>query len=221
MPSGGEFATPEGREKPEGDMTVALYESVFVARQDFSAPQVEAIADGFAAQIEENGGKVAKREYWGLKNLSYRIKKNRKGHYVLFNLDAPSDAVREMERQMRLHEDILRYLTLRLDEIDDEPSIQMQNRNRDESRRRDGDRRDDRGDRRVEKPAAEAAPSKAKEEAAPAEAPAEEASSEAPGEAAPSKAKEEAAPAEAPAEEASSEAPGEAAGEAAGEGEDK
>ena len=217
MPSGGEFATPEGREKPEGDMTVALYESVFVARQDVSAPQVEAIADGFAAQIEENGGKVAKREYWGLKNLSYRIKKNRKGHYVLFNLDAPSDAVREMERQMRLHEDILRYLTLRLDEIDDEPSIQMQNRNRDESRRRDGDRRDDRGDRRVEKPAAEAAPSKAKEEAAPAEAPAEEASSEAPGEAAPSKAKEEAAPAEAPAEEASSESPG----EAAGEGEDK
>ena len=194
MPYGGEFATPEGREKPEGDITVALYESVFVARQDVSAPQVEAIADGFAAQIEENGGKVAKREYWGLKNLSYRIKKNRKGHYVLFNLDAPSDAVREMERQMRLHEDILRYLTLRLDEIDDEPSIQMQNRNRDESRRRDGDRRDDRGDRRVEKPAAEAAPSKAKEEAAPAESPAEEASSE---------------------------APGEAAGKAAGEGEDK
>ena len=188
---------------------MALYESVFIARQDVSAPQVEAIADGFAAQIEENGGKVAKREYWGLKNLSYRIKKNRKGHYVLFNLDAPSEAVQEMERQMRLHEDILRYLTLRLDEIDDEPSIQMQNRNRDESRRRDGDRRDDRGDRRDdrgdrrddrrdEKPAAEAAPPEAKEEA-----------------------KEEAAPAEAPAEEASSEAPGESPGEAAGEGEDK
>ena len=180
---------------------MALYESVFIARQDVSAPQVEAITDGFAALIEENGGKVAKREYWGLKNLSYRIKKNRKGHYVLFNLDAPSKAVQEMERQMRLHEDILRYLTLRLDEIDDEPSIQMQNRNRDESRRRDGDRRDDRGDRRDdrgdrrgEKPAAEAAPPEAKEEAAPAEAPAEEASSE---------------------------APGEAPGEAAGEGEDK
>ena len=181
---------------------MALYESVFIARQDVSAPQVEAMTDGFAALIEENGGKVAKREYWGLKNLSYRIKKNRKGHYVLFNLDAPSEAVREMERQMRLHEDILRYLTLRLDEIDDEPSIQMQNRNRDESRRRDGDRRDDRGDRRDEKPAAEAAPPEAKEEA-----------------------KEEAAPAEAqveaPAEEASSEAPGEAPGEAADEGEDK
>ena len=178
---------------------MALYESVFIARQDVSAPQVEAIADGFAAQIEENGGKIAKREYWGLKNLAYRIKKNRKGHYVLFNLDAPSETVREMERQMRLHEDILRYLTLRLDEIDDEPSIQMQNRNRDESRRRDGDRRDDRDDRRGGKPAAEAAPSRAKEEAAPAEA------------------KEEETPAEAPAEEASSEAPG----EAAGEGEDK
>ncbi|MDE0539927.1 MAG: 30S ribosomal protein S6 [Rhodospirillales bacterium] len=187
---------------------MALYESVFIARQDVSAPQVEAITDGFAALIEENGGKVAKREYWGLKNLSYRIKKNRKGHYMLFNLDAPSEAVQEMERQMRLHEDILRYLTLRLDEIDDEPSIQMQNRNRDESRRRDGDRRDgdrrdgdrrdDRGDRRDEKPAAEAAPPEPKEEA-----------------------KEEAAPAEAPAEEAASEAPGEAPGEAADEGEDK
>ena len=176
---------------------------MFIARQDVSTPQVEAIADGFAAQIEESGGKVAKREYWGLKNLSYRIKKNRKGHYVLFNLDAPSEAVQEMERQMRLHEDILRYLTLRLDEIDDEPSIQMQNRNRDESRRRDGDRRDNRDgrrdDRRDEKPAAE-------------KPAAETATSEA---------KEEAAPAEAPAEKASSEAPGEAAGEAAGEGEDK
>ena len=177
---------------------MALYESVFIARQDVSAPQVEAIADGFAAQIEENGGKVAKREYWGLKNLSYRIKKNRKGHYVLFNLDAPSDAVQEMERQMRLHEDILRYLTLRLDEIDDEPSIQMQNRNRDESRRRDGDRRDDRDDRRDGKPAAEAAPPEANEEAPPDETPAWESSSEAP-------------------DEASSEAPG----EAADEGEDK
>ena len=209
---------------------MALYESVFIARQDVSTPQVEAIADGFAAQIEENGGKVAKREYWGLKNLSYRIKKNRKGHYVLFNLDAPSEAVREMERQMRLHEDILRYLTLRLDEIDDEPSIQMQNRNRDESRRRDGDRRDDRDNRRDEKPAAEAAPSESKEEAAPAEAAPTEAKEEAPpAEAAPTEAKEEAAPAEAPAEEASSEAPseipgeapGESPGEAAGEGEDK
>ncbi len=177
---------------------MALYESVFIARQDVSAPQVEAIADGFAAQIEENGGKVAKREYWGLKNLSYRIKKNRKGHYVLFNLDAPSEAVQEMERQMRLHEDILRYLTLRLDEIDDEPSIQMQNRNRDESRRRDGDRRDDRDDRRDGKPAAEAAPPEAKEEAPPAETRAGESSSEAP-------------------DEASSGAPG----EAADEGEDK
>lgn len=192
---------------------MALYESVFIARQDVSAPQVEAITDGFAALIEENGGKVAKREYWGLKNLSYRIKKNRKGHYVLFNLDAPSEAVQEMERQMRLHEDILRYLTLKLDEIDDEPSIQMQNRNRDESRRRDGDRRDDRDDRRDdrrdEKPAAEAAPSEAKEEAAPSEAKEEAAPAEVPSEEAPSE--------EAPAEEASPEAPG----DAADEGEDK
>jgi len=114
---------------------VAFYESVFIARQDVSGPQVEALADSFTAVIEENGGKVAKRELWGLKNLTYRIKKNRKGHYVMFNLDAPAAAVQEMERQMRLHEDILRYLTVKVDELDDAPSVQAR-AGRDEERPR-------------------------------------------------------------------------------------
>ncbi len=114
---------------------MAFYESVFIARQDVSGPQVEALADSFTAVIEENGGKVAKRELWGLKNLTYRIKKNRKGHYVMFNLDAPAAAVQEMERQMRLHEDILRYLTVKVDELDDAPSVQAR-AGRDEERPR-------------------------------------------------------------------------------------
>jgi len=99
-----------------------LYESVFIARQDISAQQVEALADQFAEFISQNGGEVKKREYWGLRNLSYRIKKNRKGHYVLFNIDAPPAAVAEMERNMRLNEDVLRYQTVRVDELDDGPS---------------------------------------------------------------------------------------------------
>lgn len=114
------------------------YENVFIARQDISASQVDTLTDAFAGAIENLGGKVAKREYWGLKNLAYRIKKNRKGHYVLLNLDAPADAVQEMERQMRINEDILRYLTVRVDELEEGPSIMMQSR---------GDRRRDRGDR--------------------------------------------------------------------------
>ncbi|MDP6172918.1 MAG: 30S ribosomal protein S6, partial [Rhodospirillales bacterium] len=105
---------------------MAYYESVFIARQDISAPQVEGLADDFSAVIEENGGKVTKRENWGLRGLAYKINKNRKGHYVLFNLNAPAAAVHEMERQMRLNEDILRQMTLRVDELEEGPSIQMQ-----------------------------------------------------------------------------------------------
>jgi small subunit ribosomal protein S6 len=112
------------------------YENVFIARQDISATQVDTLTDTFAGAIENMGGTVAKREYWGLKNLAYRIKKNRKGHYVLLNLDAPADAVQEMERQMRINEDILRYLTVRIDELEEGPSVMMQSR---------GDRRGGRG----------------------------------------------------------------------------
>ncbi len=118
---------------------MTLYESVFIARQDISSSQVDALADSFQKIIEDGGGQVAKRENWGLRSLAYKIKKNRKGHYVLFNIDSPSDAVREYERQMKLNEDILRYMTLRVDELDPEPSVVMQGRGRSD--------RGDRGDR--------------------------------------------------------------------------
>src|SRR5579875_2191012 len=114
-----------------------FYENVFIARQDVSAAQVEALADTFANLVGEHGGKVTKREYWGLRNLAYRIKKNRKGHYVLFNLDAPAAAVSELERNMRINEDVLRYLTIKVEALETEPSAMMQGRNRDE---RDRDR---------------------------------------------------------------------------------
>ena len=121
---------------------MALYESVFLARQDISNAQVDQLADQFSEIITNMGGTIAKREYWGVRKLAYRIKKNRKAHYVLFNIDAPSDAVLEMERNMRLNEDILRYLTLRIEEVDDAPSVIMQAK----SDRSGG--RGDRGDRR-------------------------------------------------------------------------
>jgi small subunit ribosomal protein S6 len=125
---------------------MSLYECVFIARQDIATPQVEALADELANIIAAQGGQVAKREYWGLRNIAYRVKKNRKGHYVLFNLDAPSAAVKELERQMSINEDVLRYLTVRVDELEEGPSAVMQSKNqRDDRPRRDGD---DRGPRR-------------------------------------------------------------------------
>jgi small subunit ribosomal protein S6 len=123
-----------------------FYENIFIARQDISTAQVEALADTFATLISENGGKVEKREYWGLRNLSYRMKKNRKGHYVLFNIEAPAAAVSELERNMRINEDVLRYLTIRVEALETEPSAMMQSRNRGDERDRDRDR--DRGPRR-------------------------------------------------------------------------
>ncbi|NVK17544.1 MAG: 30S ribosomal protein S6 [Methylocystaceae bacterium] len=120
---------------------MAFYEGVFIARQDASAAQVEGLQDTFASLIEENGGKVTKREYWGLRNIAYRMKKNRKGHYVLFNIDAPSEAINELDRQLRLNEDVLRHLVVRVDELDEEPSIMMQ-KGRDDRPRRGGDRGD-------------------------------------------------------------------------------
>lgn len=114
------------------------YENVFIARQDVSAAQVDGLADQFAGIIEQNGGKITKREYWGLKSLAYTIRKNRKGHYVLFNIDAPPAAVGEMERGMRLNEDVLRHLTVRLDELDSEPSVMMRNKGQRDDRGRRG-----------------------------------------------------------------------------------
>ena len=116
-----------------------LYESTFIARHDMSAQQVEGLAESFANIVKEKGGEVAKTELWGLKTLAYRIKKNRKGHYVHFNLDAPVEAMRELERNFRLSEDVLRYLTIRVDALDPEPSIMMQAKSsRDDRSRRGG-----------------------------------------------------------------------------------
>ena len=117
-----------------------LYENVFIARQDISSAQVDALADQFTTLVGEQGGQVLKREYWGLRNIAYRIKKNRKGHYVMFNLDAPPAAVAELERNMRINEDILRYLTVRVDALEEGPSAVMQARSRGDERDRDRDR---------------------------------------------------------------------------------
>ncbi len=121
---------------------MALYEHIIIARQDISPRQAEALNDTLKHLIEDQGGHVAKIEYWGLRNLTYRIKKNRKGHYSLLALDAPSDAVKEMERQLSINEDVLRYLTVRVEELDLELSPVLARRDRD--RERD---RGDRGDR--------------------------------------------------------------------------
>src|SRR3712207_3703787 len=123
-----------------------LYEHVFLARQDVTAQQVEAMVDQYKGVIEANGGKVEKTEAWGVKSLAYRIKKNRKAHFTMFNLDAPPAAVAEMERQMRINEDVLRFMTVRVDALEAEPSAMMQKRDRDERKDRErGRRRDDDG----------------------------------------------------------------------------
>jgi small subunit ribosomal protein S6 len=131
-----------------------LYEHVFLARQDISAQQVDTLLQDFRTILAERGGSVAKTEYWGLKSLAFRIKKNRKAHYALMNIDAPHDAVAELERQMRLSTDIIRFLTVRVDEHEAGPSPMMRRADRDdrEGRGERGDRdrfdRGDRGDRR-------------------------------------------------------------------------
>ena len=120
------------------------YESVFITRQDITAAQVEGLVETFEKVIMDAGGSVPKKESWGLRTLAYKIKKNRKGHYTLMNIDAPADAIHEMERQMRINEDVLRYITLRVDEFEEGPSVMMRSRDRDDRSRRG---RDDHGDR--------------------------------------------------------------------------
>ena len=120
-----------------------LYEHIFLARQDVTSQQVEAMVDQYKGVIEQNGGKVDKAEMWGVKSLAYRIKKNRKAHFTLFNIDAPAPAVAEMERQMRISEDILRFMTIRVEELESEPSVMMQKRDRDERKDRERRERDD------------------------------------------------------------------------------
>jgi small subunit ribosomal protein S6 len=130
-----------------------LYEHVFLTRQDASAQQVEELTAQFKGIIEQMGGKVAKTEQWGVKSLSYRLRKNRKAHFTMFNVDAPSTALNEIERQERLSEDILRYITIRVDEHEEGPSAMMRKVDRDRERDdrgfgfRDRDRGGFRGDR--------------------------------------------------------------------------
>jgi len=122
-----------------------LYEHVFLARQDISQAQVDALTKEYSEVVTEGGGKIGKTEYWGVKPLAYKIKKNRKAHFSLINIDAPPAAVAEMERRMRLSPDVLRFLTVRVEAHETEPSIQMRKSDRDE--RRDGDRGGFRGER--------------------------------------------------------------------------
>ena len=111
---------------------MALYEHVLLARQDVSAQQVEALVELFKGVIEANGGAIRKVEYWGVKSLGYRIRKNRKAHYTLLNIEAPSAAVLEMERQMRINEDVLRFMTVKVEELEEGPSAMLQKRDRDD-----------------------------------------------------------------------------------------
>ncbi|HUC18430.1 MAG TPA: 30S ribosomal protein S6 [Acetobacteraceae bacterium] len=111
-----------------------LYECVLIARNDATQQQVDALADQITADMEAAGGGVRKREYWGLRNLAYRIKKNRKGHYLLLGLEAPPPAITEMERQLRINEDVLRFLTLRVPTIEEAPSAILSRRSDDRER---------------------------------------------------------------------------------------
>ncbi len=126
---------------------MALYEHIYLARQDISPQQAEALTGQFKTIITSLGGTVGKVEYWGVKSLAYRIKKNRKAHFTLMNIDAPPAAITEMERQESLNEDVLRILTLRVEELEEGPSAQLRKRDDDGERGERGDR-GERSDRR-------------------------------------------------------------------------
>jgi small subunit ribosomal protein S6 len=120
-------------------MKMALYEHIYLARQDISAQQVDALTEQFKGILESLGGRIEKVEYWGVKSLAYRINKNRKAHFTLLNIDAPAAAITEMERQSGLNEDVIRFLTVRIEMLEQGQSAMM--------RKRDDDDRGDRGDR--------------------------------------------------------------------------
>ena len=128
---------------------MALYEHLLIARQDISAQQVDALATHLKTILESEGGKVEKQEYWGLRGLAYRLKKNRKGHYVLLNINAPAKAVQELERQIKINEDVLRFITVKVDQFE-------QSSNKSRREREDGERREREGK-------AEGAPAEAQE----------------------------------------------------------
>ena len=116
-----------------------LYEHVFIARQDLSSAQAEGLVEHFSTVLADNGGKVVENEYWGVKTMAYKINKNRKGHYAFLKSDAPAAAVQEMERLMRLHDDVMRILTIKVDAHVEGPSVQMQKRDdRDRGDRTEG-----------------------------------------------------------------------------------
>ena len=121
---------------------MALYEHVFLARQDLSQAQVDALAATATEIIEANEGKVTKTETWGLKNLAYKIDRNRKAHFVMLNIEGPGAVVEELERQTRINEDVIRYMTIRVDEQEDGPSVMMRKNDRDRKRRSDREERD-------------------------------------------------------------------------------
>ena len=104
---------------------MAIYECVYIARQELTAAQAEQLSKDLAKIVSSNNGEIKSQEYWGLRNLAYKIRKNRKGHYTMFHIDAPSSAIEELERNMRLNEDILRYLTVKIDNLPEGPSVMM------------------------------------------------------------------------------------------------
>jgi small subunit ribosomal protein S6 len=120
-----------------------FYEHTLIARQDLSPQQAQTLAETYSSVLTEHGAEVTKTEYWGLRNLAYRIKKNRKGHYLHFNLRAPADAITELERQEGLSDDVLRYLTIKVEQLEEGPSVVMQSR----SSREERSRRHDDGER--------------------------------------------------------------------------
>ncbi|MFM9828468.1 MAG: 30S ribosomal protein S6 [Sphingomonas sp.] len=128
---------------------MALYEHVFLARQDLAQAQVDALAEAATKIIEDNHGKVVKTETWGLRSIAYRIAKNRKAHYVMLEIDAPAGVVAELERQTQINEDIIRYMTVKVDALEAGPTVMMRKGDRDRDSRRGGERGDrpDRGDR--------------------------------------------------------------------------
>jgi small subunit ribosomal protein S6 len=148
------------------DVSMPAYEHVFLARQDLAQAQVDALAENATKIIEDNGGKVVKTETWGLRSLAYRIQKNRKAHYVMLDFDAPPGVVAELERQTQINEDVIRYVTIRVDEHENGPSAMMRRNERDRERGDRGDRGDrgprgdrpDRGDRFDRGPRTDRAP---------------------------------------------------------------
>ncbi|KQM57014.1 MULTISPECIES: 30S ribosomal protein S6 [unclassified Sphingomonas] len=135
---------------------MALYEHVFLARQDLAQAQVDALAETATKIVQDMNGKVVKTETWGLRSLAYRIAKNRKAHYVMLEIDAPGDVVAELERQTQINEDVIRFMTVKVDGHEEGPSVMMRKSERSErGDRRGGRDRDDRGPRREREPSAE------------------------------------------------------------------